>query len=706
MVQMRDAAIGTVLDFAPLPPFTTPEEILADSLPLLEPPSRMSVTDCAERHIRVENNGVWGNFDRDTTPYLVEPADTTKSRLYRTSAFVGPAQSGKTFMLITVAGYSIVNEPGPVHIVHMSRGDAQAWVEENLNPTIRNSPMLLDRLGRGADDDTFSRKRFKGMRLTIGYPVASQLSGRKQLRVLMSDYDHFKQTLGRKDNPEGTPWGMALQRIKTYLSRGMVLLESTPAFEVTDPTWQPSEATPHMLPPVGAGIVLVYNDGTRGRWYWECRDCGHLYEPTFDRLHFDRKADPAEAGAGAEMQCPDCGSLIAHRHKTEMNRAALRGRGGWLHEGRKGQLVPLGDSSIRATDIASWSLEGTAATFSNWAQMVTKTLNAERKLADLGDSLPLRECYFLDRGRPYCPPPKDDDEDLNVTALKSDRGAVPKGRAPEWVRFVTVSVDVQGTYFVAMVTGWGIDGRRTVIDRFDLVNPPDAEGRKLDPGKYPGDWQVLEPLETQVWPVEGQAGGLRALSLAVDFQGARGVSDNAEKFWRARKRAGVVGRWFLSRGQGGFKQRDRVWYAAPERASSGKQKRGIKLLNMATDLLKDTVTAALVRPADEPGAFPLPEWMEDDHLGEFVAEERTEKGWTPKPGQKRNESLDLSVQAQAQAEHKGLRRINPEALPVWCVLGQDNPYWVPDGSTPPASAAETPATDTQRPRRVGYLNRG
>lgn len=701
---MRDAAQGTVLDFAPLPPFMTPEEILADSLPLLEPPSRMSVTDCAERHIRVENNGVWQNFDRDVTPYLVEPADTTRSRLYRTCAFVGPAQSGKTFMLITVAGYSIINEPGPVHIVHMSRQDAAAWVEENLNPTIRNSPALLDRLGKGADDDTFSRKRFKGMRTTIGYPVASQLSGRKQLRVLMSDYDHFKQTLGRKDNPEGSPWGMALQRIKTYLSRGMVLLESTPAYEVIDPSWQPPSDAPHMLPPVSAGIVMAYNDGTRGRWYWECRDCGQLYEPTFERLHFDRSADPVTAGEGAEMECPHCGTLIGHQHKFEMNRAALRGRGGWLHEGSKGQLVPLGDSAIRGTDVASWSLEGTAATFSNWAQMVAKTRNAERKLEEMGDSLPLRECYFLDRGRPYCPPPRDEDGDLTVSALKSDRRAVPKGTAPEWVRFITVSIDVQGTYFPVQVTGWGIDGRRTVIDRFDLITPPDGEERKLDPGKYAGDWSVLIPLEARVWPVEGQEGGLRAMTLAVDFQGARGVSDNAEKFWRSRKRVGVTGRWFLTRGHGGFRQRDRVWYAAPERASGGKQKRGIKLLNMATDLLKDTVAAALVRPEGEQSSFPLPEWMDDDQVGEFVAEQRTETGWEKKPGKVRNESLDLSVQAQALAEHKGLRRINPDALPVWCVLGEVNQFWVPEGASPIAADAQAPASP--RPRRVGYLDRG
>lgn len=704
MVLIADRPRTGLLDFVPLPPFVSPEELLADSLPLLDPPSRMSVTDCAEANLRVETNGVWQQFDRNVTPYLVEPADTTRSRLYSTSAFVGPSQAGKSFMLITVAASHIVNDPGPVHIVHMTRPDANAWVEESLNPTILNSPELAARLGRGSDDSTFSRKRFKGMRLTIGIPIASQLSSRKQLRVLMSDYDHFKQVLGRKDSPEGTPWGMALQRIKTFLSRGGVLVESTPAFEVTDLTWQPSEAAPHELPPVSAGIVPIYNQGTRGRWYWQCRDCTGLYEPTFARLHFDDSLDPAAAGETAEMACPHCGGLTPHRHKFELNRAALEGRGGWLHEASDGALVPMGDSSIRGTDIASWALNGAAATFSNWGKMVSKYMNAVEKFESHSDDLDLRQFYFLDCGLPYAAKPADGDSELSLTALKGERLLTPRGVAPEWVRFITITVDVQGSYFPVMITGWGLDGRRTVIDRRDLTQPPDGSQRTLDPGKYAGDWDVLVDLEAEVFAVEGREYGLKACGAVVDFQGARGVSDNAERFWRGRRKAGQGTFWFISRGHGGFRQRDRVWHAAPERASGGKKSRGVKLLNMATCLIKDTIAAALTRPVDEPASFPLPEWMDDDGIGELIAEERGDKGWTPKPGQKRNENLDLSVQAQALAEHKGLRRISAERPPFWAIIGEANPFWVADTNTPRSEDA-TPAK-RQRPAQIDFLKRG
>jgi len=257
------------------------------------------------------------------------------------------------------------------------------------------------------------------------------------------------------------------------------------------------------------------------------------------------------------------------------------------------------------------------------------------------------------------------------------------------------------------VMGWGADGTRTVIDRFDLYKPPAESGgddpdRALSPAKYPADWRVLETLSTKVWAVMGQEYGLLAMAVAVDFQGEPGVSDNAEEFWRGRRKAGEGSRWFLTRGQGGFHQRDRIWHEAPGRSNKGKKGRAIKLLNMATDRLKDSVTAALVRPGDTPRSFPLPEFLGEDHLAEFCAEERTAKGWVPKPGQKRNESLDLSVQAQALAEHKGLRRINPEAPPNWATVGEGNPYWVPlecrDDESAPARGAPK-----KRKRRIGKV---
>lgn len=712
MVTTSESVSAGVAAIAPLPPLTTADELLADALPLLDPPSRISVTDAAERSIRVAVAGVWQGFDRRTVPYTVEPADITQSRRFTAVCFVGPSQSGKSEMLKSVALHAPLHEPSPIQVIHMTKTDAEAWVEEKLDPTIRNSPALSELLGRGRDDSTFSRKRFRGMRLSIGYPTASQLSSRTQRMVLLTDYDHMPQRLGPKDRPEGSPFVMARRRVQTYRSRGCVLVESTPAHPIADGRWRQPPEEPHSFPPVTGGICAIYNEGTRGRWYWECPDCAEMFEPRIDRLVYDATLPPGEAGAAAEMGCPHCGALIAHRHKAELNRAGLAGRGGWLHEAADGALVRIGDAALRETTVASYALNGAAAVFSSWSELVADLVR-ERRVADaMGDDTELGAVHYTQIGVPYLPRSAAGTEgEIGAEFLRNHASELERGTCPSWTRFVTVAVDVQATRFPVMVMAWGERGERAIVDRFDLATPPvgapDAATRALDPARYDEDWQVLLPLGDRVWPVAGGGFGLRAAAIGVDFQGQPGVSDRAETFWRARRAEGQARRWYLTRGWGGTRLARRIWYEAPERGSKGKRARGIKLLNIATDRLKDSVAAALARTADGAGRQHTPGWMDDAGLAELVAEERTPKGWRKRRGVVRNENQDLSVANLALAEKLGLPRVDWDDPPGWAVSGLTNDFAEPDGTGEAPDAGGPDADVPRKPprRRIRYLSR-
>lgn len=720
MVEITDRRIGGVYTIPPIPPFMSAEEIALDALPLLDPPSAITVTDAAERSIRVPVAGVWQAYDRAVTPYTVEPQDVTQSRRFTAVTFVGPSQSGKSQMLLNVALHAPLHERAPVQVIHMTRRDAEAWSEEKLDPTIRASPDLLARLGRGPTDSTMSRKRFQGMSISVGYPTASQLSSRTQRLVLLTDYDHMPQRLGPADRPEGSPFGMARRRVTTYLTRGCVLAESSPAFPIVKADWRSDPSRPHEFPPVSGGIVAIYNEGTRGRWHWECPDCAALFEPRFERLVYDRKAEPGAAGAGAEMQCPDCGSLIAHRHKIELNRRALADRGGWLHEARDGTLCRIGDAELRDTLIASYALNGVAASFTTWADLVASYEVARRTAEALDDDTDLAQVHYTQLGVPYLPRRLSDQGDQTVESLRETASAFAQGVCPAWTRFVTVSVDVQKGRFPVLVMAWGPQGERSIVDRFDLAEVPDhaprAGARALDPATYLEDWSVLLDLAARVWPVAGAGYGLRAAAVAVDFQGEAGVSDRATAFWIARRREGEARRWFLTRGVGGFRTPARVWYDAPERGSKGAKARSIKLLSMAVDRLKDSVSAAISRTEDGPGRQHVPGWLPGDHLGELVAEHRTKSGWEKRPGKTRNETFDLSVQALALAEHFGAQRIDWTAPPPWAVSGAGNAFAVPldlppgdddpDPASPDPAPNPKPTPAAKRPAVISYLRRG
>ncbi|MCA2014389.1 phage terminase large subunit family protein [Cereibacter sphaeroides] len=720
MVSMSDRGIGPISRVPPLPPFVTADEVLRDSLPLLDPPSRISVTDAAERYLKVPAQGNWVTYDREVAPYTVEPQDMTQSRRFKAVCFVGPSQSGKSQMLLSTALHSVLCAPGPMQIIHMTKTDGDAWVEEKLDPAISNSPDWRERLGTAREDSTFQRKRFKGMRLAIGYPVANQLSSRTQRIVMLTDYDHMPQRLGPKDSPEGSPFGMALLRIRQYMSRGCVLVESTPAFPINEASeWVPSAAHPHMMPPATAGIVNIYNEGTRGRWYWQCPDCSDLYEPTFARLHYNPELEPAEAGAAAQMQCPHCGSLLEHRHKTEINRAALSGRGGWLHESRfideagRCILVRIHDDRIRSTPTASYALNGAAATFAPWYELVQRYETERRRFERDHDDTDFAKVFYTDIGVSYRRPGDEDESGLNLDGLLETACDLERMQCPSWTRFIVLSVDAQGSWFAVSATAFGVDGRRMIIDRFDLRDAPDharrakdAEGRAraLDPGRYAEDADVLTPLLAREYRVAGAGWSLKPCAMVIDFNGPAGWSDNAEKFWRARRREGLGDRVFLSIGRGGFRVLDRVWLATPERGSKGKRARSIKLLNMAVDRIKDSVLAALGHGADGPGAMLVARHIERDHVNELLAEKRGDDGYEKRPGVVRNEMLDLAVQALAVAEHKGINRLNPEAPPDWAVGGLGNPFAVALAREEPAPSRAAEPTHPV-PSGIKFLRR-
>ena len=655
----------------PLPPFAGIDGPLKAALASLRPARRMSVTDCAEKYMMVNANGRWVAFDRTTAPYMVEPADMIASRNWRELVFVGPARASKTLGLLQVGlAYAIMVDPSKVYVTHMGQTKAKEWVEGEVAPMIRNSPALAERQGRGIGDKNIFSKRFVGgTHFGVGWPTAENFSARTSQFEFLTDLDRMKTDI----DGEGPAFGLAAKRPETLGSRGMVVAESSPGHPILRDDWV--QKSPHELPPC-EGIVGLYNEGTRGRWYWKCLDCAELFEPRIDRLHYDPDLPPSQAGNAAVMVCPHCGGTTTAGQKVALNRAALLGCGGWLHETDAGELVRVDDPAIRSVNRLSYHLNGAAAAFASWATIVTRFEVAKRSARVMGEERDMQVVVNTDIGLPFVPTVSEGDGVLSLQKLRAALKPLPRGVAPDWVRFVTVSVDVQGHYFPVQVMGWGVDGTRCIIDRFDLsVVPPDAPAAKdrvLNPGLYFEDWAVLDELHERIYPVAGTDFGLKPLALVVDFQGAPGVSDNAEKFLRARRKEGLGAVWFVSKGWGGFHHRSRVWYETPERASQGKKARSIKILNVAVDRLKDSTVAALGQQEAGQGSYLLSDWLSEEQLTELTAEYRTAKKWELRRGMVRNETLDLSVQGLALAEHKGLLRIDPARPPLWAVLGADN----------------------------------
>lgn len=667
-----------------LPPFADAWACLGAALDAIAPHERVAVSATAERR-NVNVGASWRAWSNDAAPYMREPADTTASRRFTQAVFVGPARSLKTQgLVINPIAHAILAAPRLVHVVHITQTSAGRFSEETLGPIIANSPELAARL---RIDNVMTKTFAGGARVTIGWPVASQARDRTIPMVLMPDYDAMPEDV----DGEGDAFALFAKRAQTLGSAGMAVAESSPGKPITDAEFSPE--TPHQAPPA-KGIATLFNEGTRGRWYWPCFDCGETFQPGFDRLKYDETLAPGEAGEAAVMVCPHCGGFSEARHKAEANR-----RGLWLHEARGGGLCEIG-GDVRPGGRASWWLPAPVAALTTYAELVARYETARRRCEETGDEKALQTCTNVDLGLSYLPRARARAEGLNVEALKALAVAAPWGVCPADTAFVLAAVDVQSGRFAVQVEAWRPGLARVMVARFDLTQPPAgaprAGERALDPGRYLEDWGALDALFSASWPVEGGGHRLRAAAIVCDSAGEPGVTDRAFAYWRAARLE--HGRRFrLVKGWGGF-NRQRAHERAPETAhqKAGKARRRVArdvlVINAGVDRLKDEMLASLLREDDGPRAYRIPRAAPEEVFAEFCAEARTDDGWKPRPGQRRNEALDLAGYGLALAITLGAERIDWSRPPAWALDGPQNAWSAPGDGGP---EKKPPATTKQ-----------
>lgn len=276
-----------------------------------------------------------------------------------------------------------------------------------------------------------------------------------------------------------------------------------------------------------------------------------------------------------------------------------------------------------------------------------------------------------------------------------------KRTIPPGVRFLVAAVDVQGgknARFVVQVVGYGSQGERWIIDRYNIRHSARADGQgeslPVNPAANPEDWQLLrsDVLEKS-YPLDSEGTRrLPILAMAVDSGGEDGVTDNAYAFWRACRRDGVGGQVYLFKGDGLARTKliSKTYPDNTERSDRRARARGeVPLYLLQTNQLKDRIASALARETPGPNYVHFPDWLGAWFYEELTYEERGADGKWRKPGKGANEAFDLLCYAHALALLRGYERINWESPPRWARLPQN----APETLTPtphPASAITSP----------------
>lgn len=686
--------------------------------PALLPPNRMRVSEGAAKNLKiVRPGGASGHWNPFETPYMVEPTDMLASRRHSAVCFVGPAQTGKTVALGEGwMAHAVVNDPGDMLIVQMTQDKAREYSKQRVDRAIKHSEALRAMRSPAARDDNLHDKQFKnGMWLRIAWPTATNLSSTSYRYVFGTDYDRWP------DNIDGEGDGFTLmgKRVTTFLSRGMVAVESSPGRPITDPTWKP--ATPHEAPPVGgeggSGVLGIYNRGDRRRWYWKCPHCAERFEakpglelfrlPEFEQLMEDVRDLDIDRFARqyARVPCPHCGSIILPSSRETMNRGGL-----WLPDGVQIDHLDRITGNPRTSSIVSYWLGGAAATYVTWEMLVRKYLQAVLEYTMSGDELPLQTTVNTDQGMPYMA------RYLAEAAAAAHKDRIveqdmPRYVVPEWTRLVLVAVDVQGgknARFVVQVHAIGEFQEQQLVDRYDIKESMREgmgdEFAPIDPASHPEDWDVLtEKVLKATYRTSDPDREIRVKAAIVDTGGEDGVTGNAYAWYRRVRKAGLLHRLRLSKGAN-----TRLDWHIRETQVGGKQGSGDVTLNLLEpNKFKDMVDAGLKRRVPGPGYyhFPAPRdattnpggWLPKPFFDELKAEVRNENGvWEQiKP---RNEAFDLCYMIRALGMMLGLDKrdfwANP---PSWALpLDRNSEVITAEQRRALKAAPVTPTAPVQR----------
>ncbi|ENY0908262.1 phage terminase large subunit family protein [Serratia marcescens] len=634
---------------------------------IIQAPRRMPVAEAVEKFMRVPMGA--GNsvkWDPSVSPYVIEPMNCLASREYDAVVFVGPARTGKTIGLIDGwIVYNIVCDPSDMLVVQISEEKAREHSKKRLARTFRVSPDVAKRLSpRRNDNNVHDRTFLAGNYLKLGWPSVNIMSSSDYKCTALTDYDRMPEDI----DGEGDGFTLASKRTTTFMSAGMTLVESSPGRDILDSKWR--RRSEHEAPPT-TGILSLFNRGDRRKWYWQCPHCGEYFQPIMEVMTGYREIpDPVKASESAHMCCPHCSGTITADMKRTLNQSGV-----WLREGESIDAEGNRTGEPRRSRIASFWMEGPAAAYQTWAQLVYKLLTAEQDYETTGSEETLKAVINTDWGRPYLP--QSATEQRKSDALMARAEPVTKRAVPEGVRFLVATVDVQGgknRRFVVQVMGYGAHGERWLVDRYNIRQSmrfdKNGESLPVDPAAYLEDWDLLRTdVLDKSWPLDKDPNvKMPVLAMAVDSGGEDGVTGNAYEFWRKCRRDGVQKRVYLFKGDSQVRSKliSKTFPDNTERSNRRAQARGdVPLYLLQTNALKDRINNALLR--DTPGAnfVHFPDWIGEWFYDELTYEERSPDGKWKKPGRGANEAFDLMVYAQALVILRGYEKIKWEKPPPW-----------------------------------------
>lgn len=415
------------------------------------PPPRLNLSEWASENyvLSPDASALPGKFN--AYPYQCGIMDAITDPRVSQVFWMSSARVGKTSVMNAAIGYWIHRDPGPVMVVEPTIEEAEAWSKDQLQPMLRDCPVLRDAVKKPKSrdaDSSIRRKVFPGGSIRIlGSNAPSGFRAKTIRYLVMDEIDGWDATAGA----EGDQIKLARRRTETFFNR-KILGCSTP------------------LTAGDSRIEKLYQAGDMRRYYVPCPHCGRMDVLVFqkdDESTGHHMTWPEGNPSGAYFVCSGCAQGIEHRHKEDIVKA-----GEWRAS------RPFADTlDVHGKGTASfflWSAYSFSAN-AHWGQIATEYVEAEKHGPEQ-----LKTFWNTMLGRTWTA--RGDAPEWRRLWDRREKWAT--GTVPAGVEFLTAGVDVQGDRVIYNVVGWSRRKENWSLEIGEIHGKTADEGgavwRKLD----------------------------------------------------------------------------------------------------------------------------------------------------------------------------------------------------------------------------------
>ncbi|WP_246787072.1 phage terminase large subunit family protein [Bartonella bovis] len=428
-----------------------------------DPPYTVSQWADKNRYLSTLSSAEPGLWRTKRTPYLREIMDNLSSYvpIEKTVVMKG-AQIGMSEAGLNFCGYAIHHSPGPALYVMPTVEMAKKVSKTRLDPMIKASPALNERIAparaRDSGNTMFSKEFDGGVLMLTGANSAAGLRSMPIRYLVLDEVDGYPLNV----DGEGDPVNLAEARSATFIQRKI--------FKLSTPTHRDTSR-------IAKDFVL----GDQRYYNVPCDECGTLQPIVWSQIKW-----PKGAPEQAVFVCAHCGHEHAEHRKEDL-----------LSEEKGACWIPTKEP-IRPR-LRSYHISALYSPWMTWGECALKFLEAKN------DPALLQTFVNIVLGEPW---EDKSGEVIDPDGLYAQREDYPL--APAQAVLLTAGIDVQNDRLELEVVGWGRG----------------EESWNIDYQVFPGDpssldiWDQLDEYLQKRWPHPGFKDGIKIAATCIDTGGS------------------------------------------------------------------------------------------------------------------------------------------------------------------------------------------